>query len=51
VTHLIQSISIKCCSAMLFSLFTFLCKAVKICRLSANAFPHPLFNALNSPFP
>ena len=46
--HLIQSISIRCCSAMLFSLLTFLCKAAKMVFFSAKAFPQLLFNSLNS---
>ena len=50
-SHLMQSISIKCCSAMLFSLFTFLCNAVKICLLSANASPQFLFRVRSSWFP
>ncbi len=39
-THLIHSISIRCCSATLFSLFTFRCRAVKILRLSIKYCPH-----------
>ena len=49
-THLIHNISIKCCSAKLFSLFTFLCNAVKIVLFSSNAFPAALLIALNSSF-
>ena len=36
---LIQSISIKCCSATLFSLFTFLCSAVKMFFFSIKYSP------------
>lgn len=38
-TDLIQSISIRCCSATLFSLCTFLCSAVKIFRFSMRYLP------------
>lgn len=37
---LMQSISIKCCSAILFSLFTFRCNAVKMLFLSSKCAPH-----------
>jgi hypothetical protein len=50
MTHLIQSISIRCCSARLFSLFTFLCSAAKIILLSSKALPQAFFNTLNSSF-
>jgi len=43
-TYLMQSISIKCCSATLFSLLTFLWRAVKMLFLSNNAFPQSTFN-------
>jgi hypothetical protein len=46
--HLMQSISIRCCSAILFSLLTFLCKAAKMVLFSANAFPQLLFKFINS---
>lgn len=38
-TDLIQSISIRCCSATLFSLCTFLCRAVKMLRFSIRYLP------------
>jgi len=46
--HLMHSMSIRCCSAILFSLLTFLCKAAKIVFLSASAFPQLFFNSLSS---
>jgi len=48
LAHLMHSMSIRCCSAILFSLLTFLCKAAKIVFLSANAFPQLFFNSLSS---
>jgi hypothetical protein len=47
-THLMQSISMRCCSARLFSLFTFLWSAVKMDFLSASALPHCLFISRSS---
>lgn len=44
VAHLIHNMSIKCCSATLFSLFTFLCNAVNILFLFNKLFPHSSFN-------
>lgn len=41
--HLMQSMSIKCCSAILFSLFTFLCNAVKMLFLPNKYSPHSRF--------
>lgn len=50
-THLMHNISIRCCSARLFSLLTFRCNAAKIVRLSSSATPHARFNSLSSTFP
>jgi hypothetical protein len=41
----------RCCSAKLFSLFTFRCSAAKIVRLSSNATPHARFNTRSSSLP
>ena len=49
-SHLMQSISIRCCSARLFSLFTFLCNAVKMLVRASNALPHCLFSSRSSSF-
>jgi hypothetical protein len=38
-THLIHSMSMRCCSATLFSLFTFRCSAVKMLRFSMRYSP------------
>lgn len=39
-THLMHSMSMRCCSAMLFSLLTFLCKAVNMLLRLSSCFPH-----------
>ena len=49
-THLIHNMSIRCCSATLFSLFTFRCRAVKIFRFSTNTSPQALFTSSNGAF-
>lgn len=41
-TNLMQSMSMRCCSARLFSLFTFLCNAVKMLFFSIKNIPHCL---------
>ena len=51
LTYLIHSISMRCCSARLFSLFTFLCNAVNINLRSAKAFPQLALSARSSSFP
>lgn len=40
MSHLMQSISIRCCSAILFSLLTLRWSAVKMLRLWRRRFPH-----------
>ena len=48
IAHLIHSISMRCCSAMLFSLFTFRCNAVKMLVRSSSARPHCRLSSRNS---
>ena len=43
LAHLMQSMSIRCCSAILFSLFTFLCNAVKMLFFPSKYSPHSRF--------
>ena len=45
-----HNMSIRCCSATLFSLFTFLCSAVKIFLFSNSTCPHCLLISSKASF-